>query len=128
MLANSNPIYKEIAHSIGLDLAQASSVGSAASSDMSAIISALGQLDAFKPLIHPDTVSTINTLESFSGMASSLVGLAVKLAIKHFYTSNLLNDTPYIGDLIRTADEMIAPEYKDMVDSIASANNSPTAK
>ncbi|KAJ2080121.1 hypothetical protein H4R24_003289 [Coemansia sp. RSA 988] len=119
-LATSRPIYKEIAHSIGYDAIVASNAGTAVGDGIRGLINALGSLDVFKPIIHPGAVSTINTLETFGGLISTLAGFATKLAVKNAFNSNLLNDTPYIGELIRQADAMIKPEYKDALESLAS--------
>ncbi|KAJ2802205.1 hypothetical protein H4R21_002506 [Coemansia helicoidea] len=103
----------------------AASAGAAASSAISGLVSAVTSLDQFKPIIHPDVVSTIDTIESLGGLISSLVGWAVKVAVRYFYTSNLLNDTPYVGELIRNADSLIKPEYRAPLDSLA-AELAPT--
>ncbi|KAJ2795314.1 hypothetical protein H4R20_005926, partial [Coemansia guatemalensis] len=97
-----------------------SNTGAAVGEGVRGIINALGSLDAFKPIIYPDIVSSINSLETFGGFISSLVGFVTKLAVQYVFTSNLLNDTPYIGELIRNADAMIKPEYKDALESLAS--------
>ncbi|KAJ1808430.1 hypothetical protein LPJ77_002351 [Coemansia sp. RSA 2523] len=119
-LASSKPIYKEIAHSIGYDYTQAANAGAAASNGIRRLVNALGALDEFKPIVYPGLVSIINTLETFGGLIGSIVGWAVKIAVQNFYSSDVLNDTPYIGELIRQADAMIAPEYKDAFSSLDS--------
>ncbi|KAJ2900834.1 hypothetical protein IWW38_000209 [Coemansia aciculifera] len=121
MLASANPIYKEIAHSIGYDNVIAANAAVAASSDLRGLIDALGAIDQFKPIIHPDVVDTINSVETFRGLLSALIGYYVKKAVRNFYTGDYLNDTPYIGELIRNADAMIAPEYKQVISSIEQA-------
>ncbi|KAJ2210436.1 hypothetical protein IW140_006298 [Coemansia sp. RSA 1813] len=113
----SRPIYKEIAHSIGYDVQQAVAAGAAVSDGIRGLVNGVTLLDQFKPIIHPDTVSSINTVETFGGLVSSLVGWVIKLAIEYIYTSDLLNDTPYIGELIRNADAMIKPEFADLFKS-----------
>ncbi|KAJ2851773.1 hypothetical protein IWW36_000918 [Coemansia brasiliensis] len=118
LLVAGEPIYKEIAHSLGYDYVQASNADEAVSNGIRGIVNALGSLDQFKPIIHPDIVSNINTIETFGGFISSLVGWVIKLAVEYFYTSDLLNDTPYIGELIRHADSLIAPEFKDEFSSL----------
>ncbi|KAJ2096192.1 hypothetical protein GGI16_004945 [Coemansia sp. S142-1] len=115
MLVSSNPIYKEIAHSLGYDAVLASNAAAGASNDVSELISIL---DQFKPIVHPEVASSISTISFFGGLISSVAGYIVKMWIKTFYTGNLLNDTPYIGELIRNADAMIAPEYKQVVSSL----------
>ncbi|KAJ2346520.1 hypothetical protein IWW50_005453 [Coemansia erecta] len=119
-LAASEPVYKEIAHSIGYDYIQAANAGAAVGDGIRGLVNALGSLDEFKPIIYPGIVSSLNTLESFGGIIASLVGWAVKLAVQYIYTSDLLNDTPYIGELIRQADSMIEPEYKEAFSSLDS--------
>ncbi|KAJ2742342.1 hypothetical protein GGI20_004547 [Coemansia sp. BCRC 34301] len=128
MLSASNPIYKEIAHSIGYDSIVAANAGLSASVDITELINALSGIDQFKPIIHPDVVSTINSVESFRGLISTLIGYLVKVMVRNFYTGNLLNDTPYIGELIRNADAMIAPEYKQLVSSLESAQITQAVK
>ncbi|KAJ1766130.1 hypothetical protein LPJ74_006029 [Coemansia sp. RSA 1843] len=107
----------EIAHSIGYDVQQAVAAGAAVSDGIRGLVNGVTLLDQFKPIIHPDTVSSINTVETFGGLVSSLVGWVIKLAIEYIYTSDLLNDTPYIGELIRNADAMIKPEFADLFKS-----------
>ncbi|KAJ2545531.1 hypothetical protein GGF49_000338 [Coemansia sp. RSA 1853] len=119
-LASSKPIYKEIAHSIGYDYTQAANAGAAVSNGIRGLVNALGALDEFKPIIHPEIVSIINTIETFGGFVGSIVGWAVKSAVQTIYSSDLLNNTPYIGELIRQADAMISPEYKDAFSSLDS--------
>ncbi|KAJ2408395.1 hypothetical protein GGI10_004847 [Coemansia sp. RSA 2530] len=122
MLAASKPVYKEIAHSLGYDYVVASNAGVGASNGINDLI---GILDQFKPIVHPEVASTIGTLDFFSGLISSLVGYVVKTWIRTFYTGSLLNDTPYIGELIRSADAMILPEYRQAVNSFVSASSTP---
>ncbi|KAJ2326486.1 hypothetical protein H4S02_002069 [Coemansia sp. RSA 2611] len=117
-LGAGKPVFKEIAHSIGYDVVQAANAGAAVSDGIRGLVNALGSLDEFKPIIHPDIVSNINSVETFGGLISSLVGWVIKLAVQYIYTSDLLNDTPYIGELIRQADSMVAPEYKDVFSSL----------
>ncbi|KAI9503036.1 hypothetical protein BX070DRAFT_226082 [Coemansia spiralis] len=117
-IVTSKPIYKEISHSLGYDVQQASAAGAAVSDGIRGLVNALGSLDQFKPIIHPDVVSTVNTVETFGGFISSLVGWVIKLAVRYFYTSDLLNDTPYIGELIRNADAMIKPEFSSLMRSL----------
>ncbi|KAJ2490945.1 hypothetical protein IWW37_002724 [Coemansia sp. RSA 2050] len=119
MLATSKPVYKEIAHSLGYDYVVASNAGAGASNGINELISIL---DQFKPIVHPEVASTIGTLDFFSGLISSLVGYVVKTWIRSFYTGSLLNDTPYIGELIRSADAMILPEYRQAVNSLISTS------
>ncbi|KAJ2879630.1 hypothetical protein FB639_003041, partial [Coemansia asiatica] len=107
----ANPIYKEIAHSLGYDYVQASNAGAAVSDSIRGLVNAVGSLDQFKPIIHPDVVGTINAVENYGGLISSLVGFVIKLVVRYLYSSDLLNDTPYIGELIRNADHMIEPQY-----------------
>ncbi|KAJ2856749.1 hypothetical protein GGI22_003717 [Coemansia erecta] len=111
------PIYKEIAHSLGYDVQQAVAAGAAFRNGIQGLVSGVASLDQFKPIIHPDTVSTMNLVETFGGFVSSLVGWVVKLAVEYVYTSDLLNDTPYVGELIRNADAMIKPEFADLFES-----------
>ncbi|KAJ1719671.1 hypothetical protein LPJ53_005606 [Coemansia erecta] len=120
VFAAGNPIYKEIAHSLGYDYIQASNAGAAFNNGIRGIVSAVGSLDQFKPIIHPDVVSTINTVENYGGLAASIVGWVIKLVVRYIYSSDLLNDTPYIGELIRNADSMIKPEHASMLNSIQS--------
>ncbi|KAJ2714054.1 hypothetical protein H4R19_001930 [Coemansia spiralis] len=117
--AAGRPVYKEVAHYFGFDVKQANNAGEAASNAINGLVSAVSSLDDLKPIIHPGVVSTINTVETFGGLVSSIVGWVVKLAVRYFYTSNLLNDTPYVGELIRNADALIKPEYRDALDSLA---------
>ncbi|KAJ2158454.1 hypothetical protein GGF46_003771 [Coemansia sp. RSA 552] len=112
------PVFKEIAHSIGYDAELAANAGTFVSSGVGSVINALGSLDTFKPILYPAIVSALNTLEFFGGLISTLAGWAVKRAVGNAFTGDLLNDTPYIGELIRNADAMMAPEYKDMVSSL----------
>ncbi|KAJ1728126.1 hypothetical protein LPJ61_004201 [Coemansia biformis] len=114
----ARPVFKEVAHYFGLDATQAANAGNAASNAIDGLVSAIGSLDEFKPIIHPDVVSTINTIETFGGLISSIVGWVVKLAVRYIYTSDLLNDTPYVGELIRNADSMIKPEYRAVLSSL----------
>ncbi|KAI9477541.1 hypothetical protein IWW42_001349 [Coemansia sp. RSA 1085] len=118
VLVAGEPIYKEIAHSIGYDYVQAVNADEAVSNGIRGIVNALGSLDQFKPIIHPDIVSNLNTIETFGGFVSSLVGWVIKLAVEYFYTSDLLNDTPYVGELIRHADSLIVPELRDEFSSL----------
>ncbi|KAJ1661956.1 hypothetical protein EV178_006273 [Coemansia sp. RSA 1646] len=108
---------EQLAHSIGYDVQQAVAAGAAVSDGIRGLVNGVTLLDQFKPIIHPDTVSSINTVETFGGLVSSLVGWVIKLAIEYIYTSDLLNDTPYIGELIRNADAMIKPEFADLFKS-----------
>ncbi|KAJ1883012.1 hypothetical protein H4R99_000401 [Coemansia sp. RSA 1722] len=110
-LSGAEPIYKEIAHSIGYDYVQASNAGAAVSDSIRGLVGAISNLDQFKPIIHPDVVGTINSLENYGGLISSLVGFVIKLVVRYLYTSDLLNDTPYIGELIRNADHIIEPQF-----------------
>ncbi|KAJ1648735.1 hypothetical protein LPJ64_000054 [Coemansia asiatica] len=111
IFTGANPIYKEIAHSLGYDYVQASNAGAAVSDSIRGLVNAVGSLDQFKPIIHPDVVGTINAVENYGGLISSLVGFVIKLVVRYLYSSDLLNDTPYIGELIRNADHMIEPQY-----------------
>ncbi|KAJ1862055.1 hypothetical protein LPJ73_000865 [Coemansia sp. RSA 2703] len=126
VFATGNPIYKEIAHSLGYDYIQANNAGAAFNNGIRGIVSAVGSLDQFKPIIHPDVVNTIDTLENYGGIAASLVGFVIKLVVKYIYNSDLLNDTPYIGELIRNADSMIKPEHASILNSIQSSIAMPT--
>ncbi|KAJ2661705.1 hypothetical protein IWW48_002251 [Coemansia sp. RSA 1200] len=111
------PVYKEIAHSIGYDVQQATAVGAAVSDGVGWLVGALDALDQFKPVLYPPIVAIINTAETFGGLISSLAGYAAKLAVEYFYTGSLLNDTPYIGELIRAVDSMIKSEYASLFGS-----------
>ncbi|KAJ1822578.1 hypothetical protein LPJ56_000658 [Coemansia sp. RSA 2599] len=119
-LAGAKPIYKEIAHSIGYDSIQAYNAGAAASDAIRGLVNAVSSLDQFKPIIHPDVVGTINSVESFGGLISSIVGWVIRLVVNYLYNSDLLNDTPYIGELIRNADHMIEPQYTSAFKSLES--------
>ncbi|KAJ2854454.1 hypothetical protein J3B02_002666 [Coemansia erecta] len=118
IFTGANPIYKEIAHSLGYDYVQASNAGAAVSDSIRGLVNAVGSLDQFKPIIHPDVVGTINAVENYGGLISSLVGFVIKLVVRYLYSSDLLNDTPYIGELIRNADHMIEPQYTSALKSL----------
>ncbi|KAJ2453149.1 hypothetical protein GGF42_003866 [Coemansia sp. RSA 2424] len=128
MLATAEPIYLDIAHSLGYDSGLAASAGAAASNGISELIGGLRNIDQFKPIIHPDVASSINLVESLGGLISSLVGYVVKIVVGSLYSSNILDNIPYIGQLIKSADAMITPEYKQVFGSLEIANIAQIAK
>ncbi|KAI8320824.1 hypothetical protein GQ54DRAFT_312320 [Martensiomyces pterosporus] len=95
-----------------VDDVQAASAGNAVSSSIDGLVSAVSSLGQFKSVIHPDTVAAIATVEIYGGFLVSLPGWIIKIAVYYVYNSNAGNHTPYIGELIRTASKMIAPEHE----------------
>ncbi|ORX69716.1 hypothetical protein DL89DRAFT_257941 [Linderina pennispora] len=113
--ATAAPIFKDVAHQIGYDAKQAAAAGDAVYNGLEALFSALKNLDPFKPIMYPEVAGTLGTIETFGGVISNLVSWVVKVAINYVYTSDIGNDTPYIGELIRQASAEVPPEYRSAI-------------
>ncbi|KAJ2782873.1 hypothetical protein H4R18_002022 [Coemansia javaensis] len=116
--AAAKPVFKEVAHYFGYDSIQAANAGAAASAGLDSVIGLLESLDTFKPIMYPAVVSALDAAESATRLIRPIFGWLIGLVVRFVYSSSLLNDTPYIGELIRAAESAAEIDFQSGLSSL----------